>query len=490
MPAEKKYIAVDLGAESGRVMLGRVSADSIELEEAHRFLNGPIKQAGSLRWDFAKLFSEVKAGISKAVKAADSQVCGIGVDTWGVDYGLLDAKGRLIENPYHYRDSRTNGMIEKSFEFMPKREIYENTGLQFMPFNTIYQLLAAKLAKTAPLEKAKKLVFMADLVSYHLCGRQYAEYTLASTSQMMDMHTGKWSKAILKKLSLPLEIMPDIVPAGTVAGKLTDAIAKEIGAVGIPVIAIGSHDTASAVAAVPSKDGKWAYLSSGTWSLMGVEIFKPIINDKSFGYEFTNEGGVGNTIRLLKNIMGLWVLQECRRQWQREGDELSYDRITEAAAKAKPFAAFIDVDHTEFFAPGDMPAKINAYLGSTGQNTINDKGQMARVILESLAIKYRKTTEMLEDTIGDTIATLHIVGGGIKNELLCQFTADAINRNVITGPVEATALGNIMMQAIATGQIKTVAQGRKLVAASSELKAYTPQNVKTWDEQYKKVLRR
>jgi rhamnulokinase len=306
----------------------------------------------------------------------------------------------------------------------------------------------------------------------------------------MDMHTGQWSKAIFDKLSLPIQIMPEVVRAGTVVGKLTDAVAKEVGAAEIPVIAVGSHDTASAVAATPSQDEKWAYLSSGTWSLMGVEIPRAIINDKSFDYEFTNEGGVCNTIRLLKNIMGLWVLQECRRQWQREGEELSYDQIARMAAKAKPFAAFIDVDHTEFFSPGDMPAKVNAYLKSTGQNVISDKGQMARMILESLAVKYRKTMEMIEDTIGHTIDVLHIVGGGIKNELLCQFTADAINKKVITGPAEATALGNIMMQAIATGQIQTVEQGRKLVAASTELKTYTPQNVKAWDEQYKKTLRR
>jgi len=487
MASEKKYIAVDLGAESGRVMLGSVFADGIYLEEVHRFSNGPIEQDGSLRWDFVKLLSEVKVGITKAVKHAGGQVYGIGVDTWGVDYGLLDEKGSLIENPYHYRDSRTSGIIEKSFEFMPKREIYENTGLQFMLFNTIYQLLAARLAKTPSLEKTKKLIFMADLVSYYLCGRQYAEYTLASTAQLLDMRTGQWSKAIFDKLSLPMQIMPEVVQAGTVVGKLTDAVAKELGAGGIPVIAIGSHDTASAVAAIPASGGNWAYLSSGTWSLMGVEIPKAIINDKSFGYEFTNEGGVCSTIRLLKNIMGLWVLQECRRQWQREGTELSYNQIAEAAAKAKPFAAFIDVDHTEIFSPGDMPAKVNAYLKSTGQNIISDKGQMARVILESLAIKYRRTMEMIEDTIGHTIDVLHIVGGGIKNELLCQFTADVINRNVITGPVEATALGNIMMQAIATGQIKTVEQGRRLIAASSELKIYTPQNVKAWDGHFKKI---
>ncbi|HEY5141144.1 MAG TPA: rhamnulokinase family protein [Methylococcales bacterium] len=487
MSTEKMYIAVDLGAESGRVMLGSVSGEKITLEEIYRFSNGPIEHDGSLRWDFAKLFSEVKTGIGKAVKASGGKVCGIGVDTWGVDYGLLDEKGKLVENPYHYRDGRTGGMIEKSFEFMTKREIYENTGLQFMLFNTLYQLLSVRLANGLVCLHAHKLLFMADLISFHLCGKEYAEYTLASTSQLMDMHTGKWSKAIFDKLSLPMHIMPEVVQAGTVVGKLTDAVAKEIGADGIPVIAVGSHDTADAVAAVPASGGKWAYLSSGTWSLMGVETPKAVINDKSFGYEFTNEGGVCGTIRLLKNIIGLWLLQECRRQWQREGAELSYDQIADAAVKAKPFAAFIDVDHTEFYSPGDMPAKINGYLKSTGQNVISDKGQMARVILESLAIKYRRVMEMLEDTIGYKIETLHIVGGGIKNELLCQFTADAINKKVIAGPAEATALGNIMMQAVATGQIKTVEQGRTLVAGSVELKTYMPQDVNAWEEHYKKV---
>ena len=482
----KKYIAVDLGAESGRVMLGEVSGSKIVLEEAHRFSNGPIEQDGALRWDFVKLFGEIKTGIAKACKQAGGEVCGIGVDSWGVDYGLLDEAGKLIDNPHHYRDGRTSGMIEKSFEFMPKRDIYENSGIQFMLFNTLYQLLAARLGEDVSLRKAKKLIFMADLVSYHLCGRGYAEYTLASTSQMMDMHSGTWSKAIFEKLGLPISIMPEVVRAGTVVGKLTDAVAKEIGAGGIPVIAIGSHDTASAVAAVPGKGENWAYLSSGTWSLMGVEIPKAIINDKSFGYEFTNEGGVCNTIRLLKNIMGLWVVQECRRQWLRDGVELSYDQIAEMAAKAKPFAAFIDVDQNEFFSPGDMPAKVNAYLKATGQGVISDKGQMVRVILESLAVKYRKTMEMIEDTVGKKIDVLHIVGGGIKNELLCQFAADAINRKVITGPVEATALGNIMMQAFATGQIQSMEQGRKLVGQSIELKEYKPENVRAWEEYFKK----
>jgi sugar (pentulose or hexulose) kinase len=497
MAATKKYIAVDLGAESGRVMLGGVSGERITLEEVHRFLNGPIEQDGALRWDFGKLFSEVKTGIGKAVKSAGGEVCGIGVDTWGVDYGFLDKEGRLIENPYHYRDGRTGGMIEKSFEFMPKRAIYENSGIQFMPFNTLFQLLSVRLNNGLVNLKPSKLIFMADLVSFGLCGKQYAEYTLASTSQLMDMHTGQWSKEIFDKLSLPMGIMPEVVQAGTVVGKLTDAVAEEIYHEAhedhevkinkIPVIAIGSHDTASAVAAVPASGGKWAYLSSGTWSLMGIEASHPIINDKSFEYQFTNEGGVQHTIRFLKNIMGLWLVQECRRQWQREGTELSYEELAKMAAEAKPFVAYIDPDQSEFLSPGDMPQKINNYLKKSGRPAISDKGQMVRAILESLALKYRRVMEIIEGMSGEKIDVLHIVGGGIKNELLCQFAADAINKKVITGPVEATALGNIMMQAIATGQIKTIAEGRKLIAKSVEVKTYMPQDVKEWDEQYKRV---
>ena len=481
----KRYIAVDLGAESGRVMLGTVSEDQVLLDEIHRFGNGPIEQDGSLRWDFHRLLNEIKVGIGKAVKAADNQVAGIGVDSWGVDFGLLDADGKLVENPYHYRDSRTNGMTEKAFELISKRDIYENTGLQFLPFNSVYQLLALHLSNPATLAKAKSLVFIADLFSYFLCGKVFAEYSLASTSQFMDMRTGTWSKEILDKLSLPMDIMPEIVESGTVVGPLTSEIAKEIGCEPIPVIAIGSHDTASAVVAVPAVgDADWAYLSSGTWSLMGIEVPKAIINDKTFAYDFTNEGGVENTIRLLKNIMGLWPIQECRRQWQREGTDLSYAEITAMAQKAEPFTRRIDVDDSGFLAPGDMPQRINTYLSETGQKPIDDKGQMIRTVLESLALKYRSVMEAMEDVAGKRIDVLHIVGGGIQNELLCQFTANALGKKVITGPVEATASGNILMQARAAGQIKTLAEAREILRNSFELKEYEPQQTSLWAAQY------
>ncbi|MGB2807968.1 MAG: rhamnulokinase family protein [Sedimentisphaerales bacterium] len=486
MAEAKKYIAVDLGAESGRVMLGSISADKLALEEVHRFSNGPIEEGGTLRWDFEGLLSEIKTGIGKAVKQAGGGVSGIGVDSWGVDFGLLDADGKLIEKPYHYRDSRTNAMMDRAFELMGKREIYESTGIQFMQLNSLYQVLAMRLANSEALAKTKQLIFIGDLFSYFLCGQAFGEYSLASTSQMMDMKTGQWSKAIFDELSLPIDIMPDIVETGTVVGQLTETIADELGCSRIPVIATASHDTASAVAAVPAEqDNNWAYLSSGTWSLMGVEVPEAIVNDKTFQYEFTNEGGVENTIRLLKNIMGLWLMQECRRQWQREGVELSYPEMTEMAQKAEPFARHIEVDYSGFLAPGDMPERINSYLAETGQKTIDDKGQMMRVILESLALKYRVVMERLEDITGQNIDCLHIVGGGIQNELLCQFTANAIGKKVVAGPIEATASGNLLIQAKAAGQIKTLAELREIVRNSFELKEYQPQEALLWDEQYK-----
>ena len=487
MAEVKKYIAVDLGAESGRVMLGSVSAERLVLEEIHRFGNGPIEDGTSLRWDFPRLLSEIRTGIGKAVKAAGAAVWGIGIDSWGVDFGLLDADGKLIENPYHYRDSQTNGILDEAFELMSRREIYENTGIQFMQFNSVYQLLAMRLNNSVALAKARNLVFIADLFSYFLCGKIFAEYSLASTSQFMDMRTGQWSKEVLDRLSLPVAIMPRVVPPGTVVGQLTARIGKEIGCGTIPVIAIGSHDTASAVAAVPASPGtSWAYLSSGTWSLMGVEVPQAIVNDKTCEYSFTNEGGVESTIRLLKNIMGLWLMQECRRQWQREGADLSYGQLAQMAQQAKPFARHIDVDYGEFLAPGDMPKRINDHLAKTRKKPIRDKGQMVRVILESLALKYRRIMEAVEDVAGQRIDVLHIVGGGIQNELLCQFTANALGKKVVTGPIEATAIGNILMQAIAAGQLKTLADARQIVRNTFELKEYQPSDTSLWQEQYEK----
>jgi sugar (pentulose or hexulose) kinase len=488
MSQTKNYIAVDLGAESGRVMLATIGEDKLELQECHRFPNGPTVQDGSMHWDFDKLFNEIKTGIAKTLKEAKQEIAGIGVDTWGVDYGLIDSRGELIENPYHYRDSRTDGMLEKAYAKMPREQIYNNTGIQFMQLNTVYQLLAMRLANDAALAKAKNLIFMADLIAYKLCGEIFAEYSLASTSQLMDMNSKTWSKAVFEAFDLPMSIMPKVVQPGTVVGRLTDEIASELDCASIPVIAVGSHDTACAVAGVPVVGvEKWAYLSSGTWSLMGLEIPDAIINKKTYEYQFTNEGGVNRTIRLLKNIMGLWLVQECRRQWQRDGVDLSYAELTEMAERTKPFAGFVNPDYQEFFSPGDMPAKINQYLSQTGQNPSEDKGQIIRMVLESLAFKYRWVMDKLEDISGRRISVLHIVGGGIQNELLCQFAANATGKKVIAGPVEATASGNIIIQAMATGQIASIEQGREIIRKSNLLKQYQPMDVSLWDEKYKNV---
>jgi sugar (pentulose or hexulose) kinase len=486
MAETKQYIAVDLGAESGRVILGSVDSTKLTLDEVHRFSNDTIEIDGTLRWDYDRLLADIKTGIGKAAKKADGPIEGIGVDSWGSDHGLIDADGNLMDTPYCYRDGRTDGMMEKAFELMDKDKLYENTGIQHMFFNNLYQFLWTRINKPEMLEKAKHFIFTADLFSYHLCGEVFAEFSLASTSQLVDMRTGKYSKAVFDAMKLPLDIMPDIVETGTVVGKLTDEVAKEIGCENIDVIAVGSHDTASAVAAVPAGQNKWAYLSSGTWSLLGIEIPEPVINEKSYKYQFTNEGGVENTTRCLKNIMGLWLVQECKRQWKKEGADLSYEEITTLATNAKPFAGYIDVEDDSFYAPGEMPKRINEYLAKTGQQTTDDKGQLVRIILESLAMKYRQVLDMLEEMTGEKIDCLHIVGGGIQNQLLCQFAANAIGKEVIAGPIEATASGNILMQARAKGQITSLKQLRQIVSNSFDPKTYQPRDTDLWARQYQK----
>jgi len=480
MSDSRNYVAIDLGAESGRVMVGTLSDGKLTLNEIHRFANGPIEQDGSLRWDFDRLMTEIKAGLRKALGAGQG-AASIGIDTWGVDFGLLDARGRLIENPYHYRDKRTDGMMDAAFALMPKDEIYKHTGIQFMQLNSLFQVLALKTQHPDVLAKTSHLLFMPDLITYNMTGEVSVEYTIASTSQIMDMGTGQWSKAVLKALDLPQSILPKVVPPGSPKGVLKKDLAKDLGTEPIPVIAVGTHDTASAVAAVPATTDKpWAYLSSGTWSLMGVESPKAVINQTTSELSFTNEGGVEGTIRVLKNIMGLWLVQECRRHWAGQGQELDYSQLTEMSANAKPFQAVISMEYGDFLAPGRMPEKINAFLRTTGQAEIADKGQMVRVVLESLALRYARVMAWLEQLTGRTIEVLHVVGGGIKNELLNQFTADATGKTVVTGPVEATVIGNILMQAKATGQIKSLAEGRAIVARSFETKTYRPKDRKAW----------
>jgi len=489
MTDTSQYIAIDLGAESGRVMLGKVDTERMSLEEVHRFKNDYIEEDGILRWDFHRLFSEVKEGIGKAVQKTGEPIRGIGIDSWGVDFGLVDGEGNLIENPYCYRDSHIVAAMESAFEIIPKREIYERTGIQFLPFNTIYQLLGMLLSDSAAPARAERLIFMADLFAYYLTGQSYGEYTLASTSGLMSMKTGRWSVEIFDKLGLPIEIMPELVTPGTVIGKLRPEIAEEIGCERIPVIAVASHDTACAVAAVPAEGEDWAFLSSGTWTLIGLEVPEAIINDKTFEYSFTNEGGVDDKILLLKNIMGLWLVQQCKRTWQEAGEDFSYAELIQMAYKARSFTACLEPDHLDFLSPGNMPERINSYLKAAGYKPVSDKGLMIRIILESLSFKYRRTIERIEEVAGKCIETLHIVGGGIRNELLCQLTANATAKKVVTGPAEATAIGNIIMQAMASGEIESLSQARQIVRNSFELKKYQPQDTSIWQEQFRKAVK-
>jgi rhamnulokinase len=495
MAKTSDYLALDLGAESGRGLLGQFDGERLTLNEVHRFPNGPVRLFDTLYWDLPRLFEEMKTALRK-VAAMDQALDGVGVDTWGVDFGLVGRGPTLLSNPVHYRDARTEGMLEAAFRRVPRERIYEITGLQFMPFNTLYQLLALRLADSPLLEVAETLMMMPDLFGWLLTGRRAGERTNASTTQLLDPRRGCWSDALCTELDLPRSILPELVEPGTVLDLLRPALAEEVGLTGpgrrLSVLAPATHDTASAVAAVPVLrpagvaavvgPPDWCYLSSGTWSLLGVEVAQPMITAETLHANFTNEGGVAGTTRLLKNIMGLWLVQECRRTWARQGRDYSYDELLARAQAAPPFAALVDPDDATFLSPGDMPARLVAYCRSSGQEPPTDEGGLVRCALESLALKYRWTIERLEAVLDTRIATIHIVGGGARNTLLCQFTADACARRVLAGPVEATAVGNVLLQAMGLGRIATLADARAIVARSFPVTAYEPRNTTAWAE--------
>ncbi len=489
----QNFVALDLGASNGRAVIGRFDGSQLALEEIHRFPNGPVQLprigGSSLHWNALMLFSEVKEGLAKAVKCCGRELASAGLDTWGVDFALLDRQGALLGNPYHYRDSRTDGMVEEACRRVPREEIFDRTGIQFMQLNSLIQLFAMVVQGSPLLEIADRLLMMPDLLNYWLTGQRVSEYTDASTSQCMDMRTGRWATDLLAKLGIPTHIFPPVIQPGTVLGPLLPHVAEETGAGGIAIVAPGTHDTGSAVAAVPAESTDYAYLSSGTWSLIGVEIREPVINAKTLAFNFTNEGGVCNTIRLLKNITGLWMIQECRRVWQAEGASLSWNDITAMAAAAPPFTAVLDVDAKDFLAPGDMPARIRDYCARTGQPVPQDRGTIARVVFESLALRYRHVQEMMDDLVGRRIGTLHIVGGGSQNRLLNQFAADATGRPVVAGPVEATAIGNILMQMLAVGAIASLEEGRQVVRNSFATERFEPGDAAPWDEAYERFKR-
>jgi rhamnulokinase len=485
------YLALDLGAESGRGLLGRFDGERLTLDEVHRFPNGPVKLLDTLHWDLPRLWDEMKAALRKAA-VVSAGLDGVGVDTWGVDFGLVGRGDTLLGNPVHYRDARTDGMLDEAAKRVPRERIYEITGLQFLPFNTVYQLLAMRRAGSPLLDVAETLLMMPDLFGWLLTGRRAGERTDCSTTQLLDPRTGRWSDELCRALDLPRAILPELIDPGTELGPLRASVAEEVGlpvtGAGLSVIAPGTHDTASAVAAVPAKTDAppgappdWCYLSSGTWSLLGVEVPRPVITDETRRCNFTNEGGVAGTTRLLKNIMGLWLVQECRRTWARGGREWSYEELVAEAAAARPFASLVDPDDATFLHHGDMPARLAAYCKKTGQPAPADVGGFVRCAMESLALKYRWAVERLEAILGTTIKTVHIVGGGSRNALLCQFTADACGRPVHAGPVEATAAGNVLLQLMARGKLATLADARSVVARSFPVTVYEPRDPAAWD---------
>ncbi|HOD92394.1 MAG TPA: rhamnulokinase family protein [Clostridia bacterium] len=483
-----KVLAYDFGASSGRAMLGSYDGKKIYIEELHRFSNDPVYLNDTLYWDILRLFHEMKTGLIEARKTGHDDIKSIGIDTWGVDFGLIDDKGRLLENPIHYRDKRTDGLMEEVWAKIGKKNLYDRTGIQFMQFNTIYQLYS--IAKNRPelFERTAQLLFMPDLLSYFLTGEKVTEFSMSSTTQMLNSRTGDWDYELLEKLGIPSNILGKVTDSATVIGKLSEQVCYETGLKPITVTAVAGHDTGSAMIAAPADTDLFAFLSSGTWSILGSELQKPVVNDLTYKYEYSNEGGINRTARLIKNIMGLWIYQECRRQWNKEGDPVSFDELEMSARQAKPFACLIDVDHQTFYHPGEMPERVVEFCRRTNQYVPKNRAEIVRCIMESLALKYRYVFDGLCEIVGSRIPKLHMVGGGCKNTMISQFTANALGIEVTSGPIEATAIGNIAAQLIALGEIKDLKHARKVIKDSFEIKSYFPQDRQLWEEKYNYYL--
>jgi len=483
----RRYLAFDLGAESGRAMLGQLSDGILSLEEIHRFPNTPVHLPTGFYWDTLRLYHEIEQGLTLCGRQRRLELHGIGIDTWGVDFGILGADGALVDNPRHYRDPRNNGMLEEAFKCFPRERIFASTGLQFMQLNSLYQWYALKLAGSPALHAGRLLLFMPDLLSYFLTGVKRCERTIASTSQFYNPAAGSWATDVLDALGLDAAMLPPIIEPGARLGALLPGVADRTGlACSTAVYATASHDTAAAVAAVPAHGESWCYISSGTWSLMGIELDTPLINDAVLNLNYTNEIGAGGKIRLLKNIAGLWLLQECRRSWDLDGRNYSYDDLARAAAEARRFTAVLSPD--AFLEPGRMPSRIAEYCAGSGQAPPSSVGETCRVILESLACRYRQVLESLEELLGRSISLIHIVGGGSRNRLLNQFVADCTGRTVLAGPAEATAAGNVLVQAIGDGQIADLAGARETVRRSFPLETFQPLNAAGWEEAYGRFL--
>jgi rhamnulokinase len=487
MSRERNYLAFDIGAESGRAILGVLENSQLSLRDMHRFSNGPVRLPEGLHWDVLRLWGEIKAGIAASVKGT-ARLESVGLDTWGVDFALLDRSGALLANPFHYRDARTDGIFDEAFSRMPRAEIFAKTGIQFMQINTLYQLLSMSLQKSNLLDAAERFVTIPDLFNYWLSGQITNEFTNATTTQCFDPLKRSWSLPLLAAFDIPSRLFQAVTEPGSIIGHLLPSVADETRAGAIPVVLPACHDTGSAVAAVPAQNQDFAWISSGTWSIMGAEVQQPVLTDKALRYNFTNEGGVFGTWRLSKNIMGLWLVQECRRTWQHEGEAMSYDEINQLASEAKPFISSIDPDDGVFLHPGNMPERIQKYCSDTAQTVPQTRGEIVRVALESISLKYRWVLERLEELSGKHHDPIHIIGGGVKNRLLNQFCADCTGRKVIAGPVEAAALGNILMQAIALGHLSSLSEARALIRSSFAPEVYEPNANAGWEDAYARLV--
>jgi rhamnulokinase len=480
MSLSKVYLAVDLGAGSGRVLAGEFDGKKIELQELNRFENTPVELPSGWHWNIVSLYQNILEGLTKAADIYGDRVVSIGIDTWGVDYGLFDKRGRLLGLPYQYRDSRTDGMIELAEQKVSKKVIYEKTGIQFMFFNTLYQLLSDVEVKNPALEQAEDLLFIPDLLGYWLTGEKAQERSIASTSQLYNPTTKDWDYELIEKIGIPKHLFKKICDPGMELGGLTESVAVQTGLRNVKVVTVAGHDTASAVAAVPSQSPTPAFLSSGTWSLMGLELPEPVISDESFNDAFTNEIGVGGKVRFLKNICGLWLIQESKRHWKLSGEDVPYGKMASLAAEAEPFRSIINPDDPRFTAAGEMPEKIKAFCAETDQPIPESKGQIIRCIYESLALRYDQVWQRLITYTEHPPHSLHIVGGGCQDKLLNQFAANAIGVRVAACPVEATGLGNIIVQMLNNGSVTDLSHGREIVLNSSLVEIYEPNDADLW----------
>ena len=477
-------LAFDLGASGGRAILGRFDGSRLHVDQLHRFPNAAIRIADHLYWDAVGLFEQVKRGLAAAAKDHARDLHAVGLDTWGLDFGLLGPDETLVGCPHAYRDPRTVGMMDKAFRSVSRDEIYQRTGIQFQHMNTLYQLYAMVVQQAPQLKVADTFLMMADLLNFWLCGRKVCEFTNATTTQCYDPIAGTWAQSVLEALDIPTNILPPIVPPGTVLGNLSAWLADEVAIKQVPVIAVASHDTASAVIAVPAETGDHAFLSSGTWSLLGAEVTQPVINEAGSTHNFSCYGGACGTFLVWKNTQALWLLQECQRLWAQTEDNVSYEQLTELAAKAKPFGPLVDSDDRLFLAPGNMPQRIQMFCQQTHQDPPDSHASVVRCILESLAAKYRWVLERLELVVERQLQTIHIIGGGSRNPLLSALTADATGRRVVAGPAEATAIGNIAMQLMTLGHIASLDEARQVIRNSFDTIVYEPRNTLDWEKHY------